>query len=274
MLVRRVLAWLLAAAAVYLVVVLAYWWGQERLIFFPGPRPGPPPTSPLVGVREEWIDTRDGERIHAWICSPRKSPAAGAVLVCHGNAGNIEVRMPLAEGFAEMGFASLLFDYRGYGASSGVPGEEGTYRDAEAAYDLLAGKLGFGALPVVVYGESLGGAIAVELALRRKVAAVVLEDTFTSMVEIASKLYPWLPVRLVLRSRYDTIHRIARLGVPLLVIHSPEDDLIPFAHGEKLFAAAREPKRFLSTSGLHEDRGFLQEPEWRAEVRDFLAAAR
>lgn len=272
MLKRRVLPWLLLAAAAYLLVVLAFWLGQERLIFFPGPRPGPPPPSPFVLLSEEWIETRDGARLHGWLATPKQGEPKGTVLVCHGNAGNIELRLPLAEAFAEMGFATLLFDYRGYGASTGKPTEEGTYRDAESAYDRLVGEKEKGFAPgrVVLFGESLGGAVAIELALRRKVAAVLVEDTFTSTADIGAGLYPWLPVRLLVRARYDSLAKIGKIGVPVLVIHSPADDLVPFSHGEKLFAAAREPKRFLSTGGGHEDRGFLQEARWRAEVRSFL----
>jgi alpha-beta hydrolase superfamily lysophospholipase len=278
MLKRRVLPWFLAVAAAYLLVVLAFWLGQERLIYFPGPRPGPPPESSLLILGEEWIETPDGERLHGWLALPRPRPGApaakpaGVVLLCHGNAGNIELRLPLAEAFAEMNFATLLFDYRGYGASTGKPTEEGTYRDAEAAFDRLAGEKGFAPGRIVAFGESLGGAVAIELGLRRKLGAVVVEDTFTSMADIGAGLYPWLPVRLLVRARYDSITKIGQLEAPVLVIHSPEDDLVPFAHGEKLFAAAREPKKFLATGGRHEDRGFLREERWKADVRAFLEA--
>jgi fermentation-respiration switch protein FrsA (DUF1100 family) len=269
---RRVLPWLLAALAAYLLVLLAFWVGQERLIYFPGPRPGPPPESPRLTLSEEWIETRDGMRLHGWLALPRATKPAGVVLVCHGNAGNIELRLPLAEAFAEMNFATLLFDYRGYGASTGKPSEEGTYRDAEAAFDRLAGEKGFAPNRIVAFGESLGGAVAIELGLRRKLAAVIVEDTFTSMADIGAGLYPWLPVRLLVRARYDSAAKIGRLEAPVLVIHSPEDDLVPFAYGERLFAAAREPKTFLATGGAHEDRGFLQEPKWKADVHRFLEA--
>lgn len=278
MLKRRVLIWLLVVLAAYLLVLLAFWIGQERLIYFPGPRPGPPPESPLLTLSEEWIETRDGMRLHGWLALPRARPGdssakpAGVVLVCHGNAGNIELRLPLAEAFAGMNFATLLFDYRGYGASTGKPTEEGTYRDAEAAFDRLAGEKGFAPGRIVAFGESLGGAVAIELGLRRKLGAVIVEDTFTSMADIGAGLYPWLPVRLLVRARYDSAAKIGRLEAPVLVIHSPEDDVVPFAHGERLFAAARQPKTFLSTGGLHEDRGFLREPKWGADVRHFLEA--
>jgi fermentation-respiration switch protein FrsA (DUF1100 family) len=266
-----VLTWLLAAAAAYVFVVLAYWIGQERLTYFPGPRPGPPPTLGDLSVREEWIETGDGQRLHAWLAAPRgETNLRGAVLVCHGNAGNVEMRLPLAEEFAKMHLATLIFDYRGYGASTGKPNEKGTYLDAEAAFDRLAGELSFAPRRIILYGESLGGAIAIELALRRTVAAVVVEDTFTSLGDVGASLYPWLPVRLFLRARYDSLSKIGRVTAPVLVIHSPEDDLVPFEFGRKLFDAAPEPKKFLSTGGHHEDRGFLQEERWKASVRSFV----
>ncbi len=272
------LTWFFAVAAVYLLVVLACWVWQERLIYYPGPRPGAPPASRVLSVREEWIETRDGERLHAWLALPHPTAGApvrpaGAVLVCHGNAGNIEMRLPLAEAFAEMGLAVLLFDYRGYGASTGKPGEEGTYLDAEAAYDRLAGEEGFAPERIAIYGESLGGAVAIELALRRKVGAVLVEDSFTSMSSVAGSVYPWLPVRLLLRARYDSAAKIGRLGVPVLVIHSPEDDLVPFAQGRRLFDSASEPKRFLATGGRHGEGGFTQREDWRAQVHTFIAGA-
>jgi len=280
---RRMIPWVAVAAFAYLAVVLAFWIGQNRLIYYPGPRPGPPPASATLDLREESIETKDGERLHAWLATPKKmegqrgsssampGPARG-VLVCHGNAGNIGSRIPVAEAFASFGFATLLFDYRGYGGSSGKPTEEGTYLDAEAAFDRFAALLGGSSPRIAVYGESLGGAVAIELARRRKVARVVVEETFTSLADIASGLYPWLPARTLLRDRYGSVGKVASIGVPLLVIHSPEDDLVPFALGRKLFDAAREPKTFLETGGRHDEGGFLDEERWRSAVRSFLEA--
>jgi fermentation-respiration switch protein FrsA (DUF1100 family) len=271
---RRMIPWVAVVVLAYLAVVLAFWIGQNRLIYYPGPTPGPPPSSSSVDLREEWIETKDGERLHAWIATPRKDKegsSARGVLVCHGNAGNIATRVPVAEAFASFGFATLLFDYRGYGGSSGKPTEEGTYLDAEAAFDRFADLLGSPSR-IAVYGESLGGAVAIELARRRKVARVLVEDTFTSLADIASGLYPWLPARTLLGKRYGSVDKVSSIGVPLLVIHSPEDDLVPFEFGKKLFDAAREPKSFLETGGRHDEGGFLDEERWRSAVRAFLEA--
>jgi fermentation-respiration switch protein FrsA (DUF1100 family) len=273
---RRMIPWLVAAALAYVAVVVAFWIGQDRLIYFPGPRPGPPPASGTLELREEWIETKDGARLHAWLATARRASGATStsgpkgVLVCHGNAGNIASRIPVAEAFAAWGFTTLLFDYRGYGASPGKPSEEGTYQDAEAAFDHLAKLLGGAAPRIVAYGESLGGAVAIELALRRPVASVVVEDTFTSMADMGSGLYPWLPVRTFLRQRYDSASKVGKVSVPFLVIHSPADDLVPFALGKRLFETAREPKTFLETGGRHNDGGFLDEERWRSAVRSFL----
>ena len=266
------MTWILAVAAVYLLIVLAFWIWQDRFMYFPGPPVGPPPDVPGLLLREEWIGTPDGQRLHAWTVRPEDAgERIPAVLFCHGNAGTIADRQPTAEAFAAMGYEVLLFDYRGYGGSSGKPSEEGTYVDALAAYDRLAGDPGVDAKRIVVFGESLGGAVAIELAGRRKVSAVVVESTFTSMPDIGASVYPWIPVRLLARARYDSIGKIGSLGVPVLVLHSPDDDLIPFEHGKRLFEAAREPKQFLATSGRHNDWGFLQRAEWKSLVREFLA---
>ena len=150
----------------------------------------------------------------------------------------------------------LLFDYRGYGRSSGRPDEQGTYLDAEAAYRWLAEKKKVPADRIVIHGESLGGAVAMELALRRRAAGLILESTFTSVVEMCRHVFPFLPADLVVRFRYDTLSKIPELSCPVLVMHSPDDDIVPFAMGRRLFAAAPEPKTFFEMKGSHNE-GFL-----------------
>jgi hypothetical protein len=266
------LIWILVLAALYVLIVAAFWFFQDRLTYFPGPPAGAP--APVAGLelREEWIHTSDGVRLHAWRVRPAgRTERLGAVLVCHGNGGNIAMRGPTAETFAAMGHEVLLLEYRGYGASSGKTSEEGTYLDAVAAYDSLATDPGIDPERIFAYGESLGGAVAIELSRRRKLRALVVESTFTSMPDIGAAVYPWIPVRLLARARYESIAKVPSLGIPLMVIHSPEDDLIPFEQGRRIFEAAGEPKSFLQTSGRHNDWGFAQSLEWRGKVRDFLA---
>lgn len=234
----------------YVVLCLVLRATQERLVYFPGAPPSTTPASAGLEFEDVALRTSDGETLGAWLV--RAKDARGGVVLCHGNAGSIEHRIGLARSLASQGFDVLLFDYRGYGTSTGAPSEEGTYIDGVAAFDALAARL-----PgrVAVFGESLGGGVAIELALRRKVAAVVVEATFTSLVDVGQRVYWWLPVSLISRLRYESITKIGRIEAPVLVAHSPDDDLVPFAMGEALFAAAKGPKQFLRTRGVHNEGG-------------------
>ena len=262
------LDFLLIALIVYSGLCLLLFLFQGRLVYLPGPPPKTTPAAHGLEHRERYLVTSDEVRIHAWFMPAPE--AKGALVFCHGNAGTIENRLDAARVFLDMGLSVLLFDYRGYGASEGRPSEEGTYLDAEAAYDALLEESGVTTDRIVIYGESLGGGVAIELAKRREVAAVVTESAFTSLPKLGSELYPWLPVRLLSRFRYDNLSKVDTLNAPLLVIHSPDDDIVPYAHGERLFAAAAEPKAFLATDGGHNDGGFLRRDEWTERVSAFL----
>lgn len=261
------MGYLIAAAACYALVCLAVYFYQGRLIWYPGP---PPETTPGASglAFDEWkLATPDGAQIHAW--RVRAAAPRGAIVLCHGNAGNIASRIEKAAVLVASGFDVVLFDYRGYGSSTGAPSEEGTYVDAETVWSKLV-EVGFAPENIAAFGESLGGAVAIELARRRRVGALVVEDSFTSLGDMASRVYPWLPVRLILRSQYASKAKIGELAVPVLVIHSRDDELVPFAHGRALFDAAREPKLFIETRGPHNGSGFVAEAAWRAQVAAFL----
>jgi fermentation-respiration switch protein FrsA (DUF1100 family) len=262
------LRFLMILAVGYAALCLIVYLTQAKLVFFPGPSPRATPADFGLEFRELELRTRDGVRLHGWFLPARE--ARGAVLVSHGNAGSIELRIGLAQAFLEHRWSVLLYDYRGYGQSTGRPSEPGTYLDAEAAHEHLVRVEGVVPERIVLHGESLGVGVALELALRRPVAAVVAECGFTSISDMAAGLYPFLPARLLARIRYDNLAKVARLGVPLLVIHSPHDEIVPFTHAERLFTAAREPKRLLSTEGGHNDGGFLRRAAWIAEVGSFL----
>lgn len=178
-----------------------------------------------------------------------------AVLVCHGNGGNISHRLALYRALLETGVAVFAFDYRGYGRSQGRPGEEGTYLDAQAAYQWLTKK---DFADIIVFGESLGGGIASELCLREKMRGLILLSAFTSIPDIGKEFFPWLPAKLLGTIEYDTRARLPRLKIPVLVMHSRADELAAFHHAERNFAAANEPKLFWEISGGHNDA--LDEP--------------
>lgn len=254
----------------YGAVCLLVFLFQARLVYFPGPAPSVDQAQLGLPSRALALTTADGEKLGTWFF-PHES-ARGVVLVSHGNAGSIEQRLELARAFHALGWAVLLYDYRGYGASTGSPSEAGTYSDAEAAYEHLARLESFSPERIVLYGESLGAAVALELALRRPCARVILESAFTSLPDMAAAVYPFLPARWLARIRYDNFAKVGRLTVPLLLIHSPDDEIVPVEHARRNLAAAREPKRLLLTAGGHNGGGFLSRSEWRAEVARFLAA--
>ncbi|MEM7305517.1 MAG: alpha/beta hydrolase [Planctomycetota bacterium] len=255
----------------YAALCLTVYVLQSRLVYFPGPPPGTTPGAMGLHYREVPLTTSDGVAVHAWFL-PAEYPV-GAVLFSHGNAGNMAGRLHAARAFLEQGFSVLLYDYRGYGNSAGNPSEEGTYLDAEAAYDWLIAEEGYAPDDVVLYGESLGGAVSIELARRRSVAGVFVEGTFSSLPDVGARFYPWLPVRKLSKFRYESAAKVGALGVPLLVAHSPDDDVVPFEFGRALYDAAGEPKRMIETAGGHNDGGYLQRAEWRQAVAEFLQEA-
>jgi len=209
-------------------------------------------------LRRPFEDARfkssDGVQLHGWFFPANtNSPRAHlAFLICHGNAGNISHRLGLCGGLLGTGASVFVFDYRGYGQSEGRPGEEGTYLDAQAAHAWLRQK-GFRGEHIIAFGESLGGGVASELALRETLGGIVLQSTFTSIPDIGAELFPWLPVRWISTIKYDTQVKLPRINVPVLVMHSREDDLIRFHHAEQIFAAANEPKFLCELRGSHND---------------------
>lgn len=254
----------------YLGVAFFLWAAQPRLVYYPDfPARELVRTPAQVGLEYEDVrlETDDGVALHGWyVHGP--APEAPAVLFFHGNAGNIGDRLETLALLNELGAATLIIDYRGYGRSGGSPDEAGTYRDADAAWRWLTQDRGTPSRRIVLLGRSLGGPIAAYLAARRRPAGLILESTFTSMPDLAADHYPWMPVRLLARYRYDTADYLADVACPVLVIHGRDDDLVPFAHAERL-ARIRPPVVELATlSGGHDD-AFLVS---RSQYRDTLAA--
>lgn len=267
---KRMLLQILGIVAVaYAAVVLLVWATQDRMVYFPQIAGTVAVTPAALKLPYESISiaTEDGETLAAWwvsVAQPR-----GAVLVLHGNAGSMADRMDYLPPFQAMGYAVLLVDYRGYGASTGKPSEEGTYRDARAAWQWLTAR-GLKPAEIVVAGESLGGAVAAELAARVQPRALILIAAFTSATDLGSEIYPWLPVRLISRYRYDTLAQLRRYNGPVLIAHSRDDEIVPFAHGERLHAAASGAKTLLEMRGGHNEAFLFGTPEWTQAVADFM----
>ena len=197
---------------------------------------------------DAWFQAADGVRLHGWFC-PADRPRA-VLLYCHGNAGNVASCTPLLRLLTEgLGVSVLLFDYRGYGRSEGTPSEEGVLADARAARRWLARRAGVAERDIVLLGRSLGGGVAVDLAARDGARGLILENTFSSLPDLAAEHFPILPVRLLAPMRLDSLAKIRAYHGPLLQTHGDADRTIPFHLAEKLFAAANPPKRFVRAPG-------------------------
>ena len=251
---RRLTKTLIELLVACLLIVFMLRWFEHSQVFHPDRRLDA--TGAALGrpFEDVLFKASDGIELNGWFfpASTNSQRQHLAVVVCHGNAGNISHRLDLSIALLATGVNVFVFDYRGYGRSQGRPSEEGTYRDAQAAYDWLRQK-GFPGTNIIAFGESLGGGIAAELASREPVGGLVLQSTFTSIPDMGAELFPWLPVRWLGTIRYDTRSKLPRLHVPVLVMHSPTDELIRFHHSQSNFAAANEPKLFWELKGEHND---------------------
>jgi fermentation-respiration switch protein FrsA (DUF1100 family) len=246
---------------------------EDRLVFRPAPAGvywRQPPNDRVLDVD---LRSADGTALHAWWCPTEGwGPEQGALLYCHGNGGNVSGYSRLITRWQQgpMHQALLLVDYPGYGRSEGRPSEAGCYAAADAAYDWLTSVQEVPARRVLIYGESLGGGVAVELASRRDHRGLILEKTFTSIPDVAVHLVPLLPGRWVVRNRFDNVSRIGQCRRPVFIAHGTADGTVPFEQGQILFAAANEPKQFLRMEGYrHND---APAPEFDEALARFLGA--
>ena len=263
---------LIAALVVFALAGLAVWSAQRRLIYFPAahvPRPED------VGLTAEVVafTTSDGVRLAGWFV---RAPAPTAtVIVFNGNAGNRAYRGPLAARLASSGFSVLLFDYRGYGENGGSPSEAGLAADARAAQEYVLRRPDVNRERIVYLGESLGSAVAVRLATERQPLALVLRSPFTSLADVGQYHYPILPVRWLLRDRFDSFSRISAVRCPVLVIAGRGDTIVPAAQSIRLHDHARGPRRLLLIDGAdHNDDALLSGPQIIGAVREFVETAR
>lgn len=254
------LAWMAAAVMGTLGLL---WAAQRSLIYLPsGTVPAPPPQ-----VEPVTLATDDGLELSSWFIEARDELAT--VIVFNGNAGNRAHRLPLGAALSARGFSVLLTDYRGYGGNPGSPSEDGLALDALAARAYVDSRPGNG--PVVYFGESLGAGVAIGLAMDTPPVALVLRSPFTSLPEIASVHYPWVPTGLLLRDRFPNVARIEQLDVPVLVIAGSEDGIVPPAQSRAVYEAASDPKDMFEIPGIgHNDRAMLDGQELIATVVDFV----
>jgi fermentation-respiration switch protein FrsA (DUF1100 family) len=248
---------------------------QGRLLYLPnlpGRELDATPADVGLAYEDVQLTADDGVKLHGWFV-PAAENARGTLLFFHGNAGNISHRLESILQFHRLGLDVLIVDYRGYGRSEGSPSERGTYRDAEAAWQYLTEERGVAPSRIVVFGRSVGGAVGAWLAANREAGALIVESSFSSLPALAAELYWFLPVRWLSRFRYPTADYVAAADCPVLVIHSREDDIVPFHHGRAIYESAGEPRHFLELSGPHNGAHVLSEERYLEGLREFLAAS-
>jgi len=238
----------------YTSVAVYRFFNQSKYVYFPTREIISTPSDIGLLYEDIFFKASDGVTLSGWYI-PVEKPRA-TILVFHGNGGNISNRLEFIKIFNQLGLTTFIIDYRGYGKSQGEPSEEGTYLDAQAAWDYLVKEKKINPYKITLFGRSLGGPIASWLAKRCNPRALILDSTFTSIKDVGAELYPYLPVKKFFKFDYNTIEYLKEVSCPVLIIHSINDNYIPFSHGVKLFEEANEPKKFLKISGTHND-GFI-----------------
>jgi fermentation-respiration switch protein FrsA (DUF1100 family) len=262
---------ILVVAACYGLLVVVVYFMQGRMLYLaevPGRTLTMTPADIGMDYQDVSIETADGVALHGWFIVGRSSRV---LLFFHGNAGNISHRLDSIRQFQNLGLSVLIIDYRGYGQSEGRTTERGIYRDADAAWRYLIEGRGTVADNIVIFGRSLGASVASWLAARHQPLALIVESSFTSVPDIAQDLYPWLPVRWLSRFDHATRDYVRDVRCPILVVHSRDDEIIPFHHGEAIFAAANEPRTLLAIRGSHNDAFLRDERTYVGGLRTFLS---
>ncbi len=273
---QRGLKWMrmvvIAVAAAFIFWTIALMVFEERFIYFPEkfPKGAYDQASSIPNLRDCWVTTEDGVKIHGWFAPAESSKAT--LLISHGNGGNISYRYLLMRSLQRHKFNVLMYDYRGYGRSEGSPDEEGIYKDGRAFYDYALTLPEVSPQRIVLWGTSLGGAVATDVATQRPAAGMILESTFTSGKDVAQILYPFLPVAPFMHSKFNTIEKIKTLHLPLLVMHGDLDEILPIGLGRLLYAAANDPKEFYEIAGArHNDTFFVGGEEYFNRVERFTS---
>jgi len=266
--IKMILSLLTYIIGFYLLILLMVYVFQGKLLYFPDKNIIANPD--FYGMKYEDVnfETSDKINLHGWYI-PADS-AKHTLLFCHGNAGNISHRMESIKQFHDLDLNVFIFDYRGYGKSEGSISEEGTYIDAQGVWNYLINGKNIFPQNIIIFGRSLGAAIACQLATQSKPAALIMESAFISVPKLAAKIYPILPVRWISRFDYNNMENVKQLNCPVLFIHSRQDEIIPFSHGQKLFEVAKEPKQFLEIQGSHNEGFYISDQIYKKGILKFL----
>ncbi|MSR64989.1 MAG: alpha/beta hydrolase [Verrucomicrobiae bacterium] len=260
--------YLLVILGIVLAFVLFLKLMEKRMIYFPTRSLDWTPEQSGMPFEDLRLHCTDGVTIHGWFI-PAEGPRA-TILFFHGNAGNISHRSDKLQIFHDLKLNVCIIDYHGFGQSEGEPGEKETYLDADVAYGWLTQQKKIAPKQIIVWGESLGGGIATHLAARSEVGGLVLESTYTTLPDVGRAAFPFLPTKLIMATQYDSIGRIKRIHVPLLSLHSPSDEVIPYRLGKRLFDAANEPKTFVDLKGDHNGGFLISGKKFANAIGEFL----
>lgn len=260
----KALLWLALLIIIFLTGIR---YIERHSIYFPMKEIFASPETVGLPYEEIYFETSDNKRLNGWFIPNDK--AKFTVIFCHGNAGNISHRMEKISLLYRLGLSIFIFDYRGYGKSQGSPSESGLYKDAIAAYSYLTKERGISEDDIILYGESIGGAVAIDLAHKAGVRALITEETFTSIKDMAKMAYPFLPY-FIFSSKFNCISKIREVKCSKLVIHSIDDEIVPFYLGERLFNAAKPPKKFLKIRGSHNTAFLDSEKQFTEGIKSFL----
>lgn len=251
---RMVISIFIGLILAYIIILFFAFLLQSKMVYVPTRELYRTPKNIDLDYDEIRLITADGVNLSAWYIPASNS--RGAVLFCHGNAGNISHRLDSIRIFHELDLDVLIFDYRGYGQSDGNPSEKGTYLDVQSSWDYLVKSKKIPPHKIILFGRSLGGAVATEMAIRNNAGVLIVESGFISVPALATRYFPFFPVRYISRFNYSTIDKVDKIGIPKLFIHSRDDDIIPYHHGKALYEKAAHPKDFLEIQGDHNE-GFL-----------------
>ena len=240
---------------------------EGNAVFFPGKTINATPAQIGLPYEDLYLTTSDGVKINAWLI--KSSPTASSVIFAHGNAGTMGERLMKIKSWHDLGLNVLIFDYRGYGNSQGHPTEKGIYLDAQAAFDYLQKRPDVVPGRIIAHGASLGGVVMIDLAMKRKLAALIVESSFTSAADMAHRIYPMIP-SFLMSIKFDSISKVGKIAVPILFLHSHEDQTVPFRMGQKLYETATGPKSFLLLHGGHNDGASINDPQVREGLKKFL----
>lgn len=264
----KILKFIIIIITILGLLWLYFFYFERKSIFYPTKRIDLTPD--IIGLKYEdlYFDTTDAVKLNGWWI-PAKNPRA-TLLFCHGNAGNIGDRVELIGLFNELNLNVFIFDYRGFGKSAGSPNESGTYLDAMGTYNYVKEAKDVTEDRVIIFGKSIGGNIAIDLATKAKAALLISDSAFTSTVAMCKEVYPFLPAKLIVTQRYDALSKIGEVDMPKLIIHSKDDEIVPFHHGEELYRNAGEPKEFFVMEGLHNDAISTFRSKYKKGIKDFL----